>query len=120
MLKSLAPYGSPYVLIRLSGGDRRGDGMTVNSGFAGQPFIPGTYRRIERLAVMIEEQGLNTKIAIDGASSPEVVQKLGSRIEYFVLGTAGLFLKDSTYTQAMQTLRALCELRTRSRGGLIS
>ncbi|MDV5168321.1 ribulose-phosphate 3-epimerase [Photobacterium rosenbergii] len=81
--------------------------MSVNPGFAGQAFIPNAYSRIERIISMIEEQGVNTKIAIDGAISPEVIEKLQDKVEYFVLGTAGLFGKDKSYAETMDDLRTL-------------
>lgn len=81
--------------------------MSVNPGFAGQKFIPNAYNRIERIIEMIEKQGTNTKIAIDGAISPDVIEKLGDKVEYFILGTAGLFGKEGTYAETMDTLRSL-------------
>lgn len=81
--------------------------MSVNPGFAGQPFIPNAYSRIDRIIEMIEQQGTNTKIAIDGAISPEVIERLSNKIEYFVLGTAGLFGKEKSYHETMVELRAL-------------
>lgn len=81
--------------------------MSVNPGFAGQAFIPNAYSRIERIISMIEEQGVDTKIAIDGAISPEVIEKLQDKVEYFVLGTAGLFGKEKSYADTMEDLRTL-------------
>lgn len=81
--------------------------MSVNPGFAGQPFIPNAYNRIDRIIDMIERQGVDTKIAIDGAISPEVIERLQDKIEYFVLGTAGLFGKEKSYEETMKDLRSL-------------
>ncbi len=81
--------------------------MSVNPGFAGQKFIPNAFNRIERIIEMIEKQGTNTKIAIDGAISPDVIERLGDKVEYFILGTAGLFGKEGTYAETMENLRAL-------------
>lgn len=81
--------------------------MSVNPGFAGQPFIPQSIDKIQRLHQLIKEKGLATTIAIDGAISPEIVKKLAPYVEYFVLGTAGLFRKDKTYRQAIDDLRQL-------------
>lgn len=79
--------------------------MSVNPGFAGQPFVAGSVDKIKRLAQMIAGRGLNTKIGIDGAISPQVVAQLKDYVEYFVLGTAGLFRKDCTYKEALDVLR---------------
>ncbi len=83
--------------------------MSVNPGFAGQAFIPNAYNRIERIIEMIEAKGTNTKIAIDGAISPEVIERLSDKVEYFILGTAGLFGKPKSDADTMQDLRALGE-----------
>ncbi len=40
--------------------------MSVNPGFGGQKFIPGTIDKIKRLRKMIDERSLNTHIEIDG------------------------------------------------------
>lgn len=54
---------------------------------------------------MLNENKSDALIAIDGAISPEVVKKLGTEIDLFVLGTAGLFRKDMSYKEAMTVLR---------------
>lgn len=40
--------------------------MSVNPGFGGQSFIPNTLNKISMLRKMIDEQGLNVEIEIDG------------------------------------------------------
>jgi ribulose-phosphate 3-epimerase len=40
--------------------------MSVNPGFGGQKFISGSLEKISRLKKMILEQGLDTKIEVDG------------------------------------------------------
>ena len=57
----------------------------------------------------IQAKGTNTKITIDGAISPEVIERLSDKVEYFILGTAGLFGKPKSYADTMQDLRALGE-----------
>lgn len=81
--------------------------MSVNPGFAGQAFIDSAYDRIDRIIEMIKFKGENTKLAIDGAISPQVIERLNTKIEYFILGTAGLFGKDKSYTETMKNLRDL-------------
>ncbi len=45
--------------------------MSVYPGFGGQEFIPGTMDRIRQLRRMIDENGLNVKIEIDGGVTEE-------------------------------------------------
>ena len=40
--------------------------MSVNPGFGGQKFIERTFEKIRRLKAMIEDQGLDTLIEVDG------------------------------------------------------
>ena len=81
--------------------------MSVNPGFAGQPFIANSIDRIKRLNSMIKDRNLNTTIAIDGAISPDIIKQLSPYVEYFILGTAGLFNKDKSYKQTINELRNL-------------
>ncbi len=43
--------------------------MSVNPGFGGQKFIPGTLDKIRRLKAMIDARGLNAAIEVDGGVS---------------------------------------------------
>ncbi len=81
--------------------------MSVDPGFAGQAFIPGAIDKIQRLAAMIKARGLTTEIAVDGAISPDIVEKLAKQVSYFILGTAGLFNDKAHYSQSIARLRAL-------------
>lgn len=50
--------------------------MSVNPGFGGQKFIERTYSKIEKLRNMIEAQGLETMIEVDGGVSTSNAKKL--------------------------------------------
>lgn len=78
--------------------------MSVNPGFAGQPFIENSIHKVFRLKQMLKIHNSKAKIAIDGAISKEVVAKLGSTVDMYILGTAGLFRKDMNYIDALKTL----------------
>jgi ribulose-phosphate 3-epimerase len=45
--------------------------MSVNPGFGGQKFIERTYEKIRMLRKMIDDQGLNTMIEVDGGVNTE-------------------------------------------------
>lgn len=45
--------------------------MSVNPGYGGQTFIPRTYEKIRRLKSMIDEQGTDTLIEVDGGVTLE-------------------------------------------------
>ncbi|MCU6671533.1 ribulose-phosphate 3-epimerase [Enterobacteriaceae bacterium H4N4] len=79
--------------------------MSVNPGFAGQPFIAASVGKIRRLKAMLQQHHSHAQIAVDGAISPDVVRTLGTDVDMYILGTAGLFRKDMSYSQAMSVLR---------------
>jgi len=61
--------------------------MTVNPGFGGQAFIPGSYEKITRLKRMIEEGGHDTLIQVDGGVTEENIPDLiAAGVDVFVVG----------------------------------
>lgn len=78
--------------------------MSVNPGFARQPFIDSAIDKTRRLRQMLNQHHSRAEIAIDGAISPQVVAALAQDVDKFVLGTAGLFRQDMDYKQAMKVL----------------
>lgn len=50
--------------------------MSVNPGFGGQQFLDSTYGKIQRLRKMIDEQGLDVLIEVDGGVNYETGAKL--------------------------------------------
>jgi ribulose-phosphate 3-epimerase len=61
--------------------------MTVNPGFGGQKFIPGSYNKIKKLKKMIQSQELDTLIEVDGGVTLENSGKLKEAgVDVFVVG----------------------------------
>ncbi|GLC87450.1 ribulose-phosphate 3-epimerase [Lysinibacillus piscis] len=82
--------------------------MTVNPGFGGQKFIPSVVPKIEALATIIQERGLNIDIEIDGGITAETIvpcAKAGATI--FVAGSA-IYSKEDR-TAALQEILAAGE-----------
>ena len=50
--------------------------MSVNPGFGGQKFIERTFGKIRRMKAMIEDQGLDTLIEVDGGVNTENASSL--------------------------------------------
>ncbi|MFT7072367.1 ribulose-phosphate 3-epimerase [Patiriisocius sp. Uisw_017] len=50
--------------------------MSINPGFGGQKFEEITYQKVRKLRAMIDEQGLDTLIEIDGGVTNNNAQKL--------------------------------------------
>lgn len=71
--------------------------MTVNPGFGGQKFIHSVVPKVEALATIIKERGLNIEIEIDGGINAETIvpcAKAGATI--FVAGSAIYSKEDRT------------------------
>lgn len=69
--------------------------MSVDPGFAGQPFIPEMLDKITELKKLKEEFGYSYLIEVDGScniNTFEVLKKAGT--EVFIVGTSGLFNLD--------------------------
>ena len=80
--------------------------MSINPGFGGQNFENITYKRIKKLRQMIDEQGLSTRIEIDGGVTDRNIQKLvAAGADTFVAGSH--VFKSEHPTAAIKTLKAL-------------
>ncbi|SPT71646.1 D-allulose-6-phosphate 3-epimerase [Anaerobiospirillum thomasii] len=80
--------------------------MTVDVGFAGQPFIPEMLDKIKALVKMREELNLNFKIQIDGSCNNKTFKQLHEAgADIFILGSSGLFNRDKNIHTAFEQLR---------------
>ncbi|GAB1855505.1 ribulose-phosphate 3-epimerase [Flavobacteriaceae bacterium MHTCC 0001] len=62
--------------------------MSINPGFGGQKFEDITYNRIKKLRKMIEDQGLDTRIEIDGGVTDKNIKQLvAAGADTFVAGS---------------------------------
>ena len=63
--------------------------MSVNPGFGGQVFIPNSVEKIKALRSIIENQGLSTRIEIDGGVNEETIAQISQvGADVFVAGSA--------------------------------
>ncbi len=65
--------------------------MSVNPGFAGQRFIPRTYRKLERLAALRRAEGASFEIAVDGGVKPENAGRLAALGADVLVAASGLY-----------------------------
>lgn len=69
--------------------------MSVEPGFGGQAFMPGSYERIRQMREYIEENDLNVKIEVDGGVGKKNVREvMKAGADVFVAGS-GVFRKNS-------------------------
>ena len=87
--------------------------MTIDVGFAGQPFIDEMLAKIEQAAKYKSDHGLDYEIQIDGSCSEKTFAKLrNAGAETFILGNSGLFSLDRNLDKAWAKMRANYERTT--------
>lgn len=80
--------------------------MSINPGFGGQKFENVTYQRIKKLRKMIDDQGLDTRIEIDGGVTDQNIAKLvEAGADTFVAGSH--VFKSDNPTATIKTLKDL-------------
>ena len=83
--------------------------MTVNPGFAGQQFIPAMVKKVERLAKMIEERGLDIDIQVDGNINERTIKLLravGANV--FVGGSSSIFQPGADIVATTRLMKKQC------------
>ena len=82
--------------------------MTVNPGFGGQEFLPGTLHKVRQLRERRDELQLDFEIEVDGGIGPETAPRAveaGARV--LVAGAAVYHVKEGV-AAAMASLRNSC------------
>ncbi|WP_203255878.1 ribulose-phosphate 3-epimerase [Hyunsoonleella ulvae] len=78
--------------------------MSINPGFGGQKFENMTYNRVKKLRKMIDEQGLETRIEIDGGVTDKNIRQLvDAGADVFVAGSH--VFKSSNQTETIKNLK---------------
>ena len=77
--------------------------MSVNPGFGGQKFIPGTVEKTAHLKSIIDEMGLSTRIQVDGGINKDTIKDVYlAGADMFVAGSAIFGQRD--YKKAIADL----------------
>ncbi len=89
--------------------------MTVDVGYAGQPFIPEMLDKIEEAATLREKKGYHYKIQVDGSCNERTFKRLhNAGTDIFVMGSSGLFSLDEDLNRAYDKMLAVFEKETKS------
>lgn len=72
--------------------------MTVNPGFGGQSFIDGMVDKIKEVKSLIDEQGLNVDIQVDGGIKPSNVDKVVKAGANVIVAGSAIFNSDDIET----------------------
>ena len=81
--------------------------MTVNPGFAGQPFIPSMVEKVRKLKEDLEKKGLDgIEIQCDGNINDETIRLLSAAgANVFVCGTSSIFKKGRDIKETIRQLK---------------
>ena len=79
--------------------------MSINPGFGGQKFEEITYKKVKKLRSMINEQGLNTHIEIDGGVNGNNAKKL-------IAAGADVLVAGSYIFKSDNPIKKISELKT--------
>ena len=80
--------------------------MSVNPGFGGQSFIPSALRKIEAIRKMIDKQGLDVDLEVDGGIDRKTApQVIAAGADALVAGTASFEGGPSRYADNIAALR---------------
>ncbi|MEE8885676.1 MAG: D-allulose 6-phosphate 3-epimerase [Eubacteriales bacterium] len=80
--------------------------MTVDVGFAGQPFIENMLEKIREAKELRESKGYHYRIMIDGSCNKKTFRRLyEAGADDFVLGNSGLFSLDPDLEKACDMCR---------------
>ena len=78
--------------------------MSVNPGFGGQAFIPGSLDKIKALRQQIQDRGLSVLIEVDGGVNEKTIAEIAAAgADVFVAGSAIFGSKD--YNKTIQRFR---------------
>lgn len=84
--------------------------MTVNPGFSGQKFIRGVLPKIRRLRRMIDEQGLDVLIQVDGGVATDTIGEIAAAGADVLVSGSGLF-NGRPVAENLRQLRELMQER---------
>lgn len=82
--------------------------MSVNPGFGGQSFIPGTLRKIEQVRRLIDASGRAIRLEVDGGVKTDNIAAIaGAGADTFVAGSA--IFSQPDYRSVITKLRQQCD-----------
>ena len=79
--------------------------MSVNPGFGGQSFIPASLQKLSEVRKMIDDNGLHTRLEIDGGVKINNIQEISAAgADTFVAGSA--IFNTENYKSTIDEMRA--------------
>jgi ribulose-phosphate 3-epimerase len=80
--------------------------MTVNPGFAGQPFIEETIEKITYFRKLLDEMKLATELEVDGGINTEIAPRVVQAGARVLVAGAAVFSTGQTIEESIRKIRA--------------
>ncbi len=81
--------------------------MSVNPGFGGQKFIPGTLKKVARVRELIDALGEDIRLEVDGGVNEDNIAEIAAAgADTFVAGSA--IFGQSDYAGVIERMRTAC------------
>jgi ribulose-phosphate 3-epimerase len=79
--------------------------MSVNPGFGGQTYIPGSTQRISRLRSMLDDIGSSAELEVDGGINPDTVREVVQAGATVLVAGSAIFNDRFSVAEGIQQLR---------------
>ena len=104
---ALNPATPPAVLLEVAGDIDLVLVMTVNPGFGGQSYLPGSTAKIRRVRSLMDEWNIGGTLEVDGGITVTTIAEAhGAGADTFVVGTAVFGQPDPA--EAIRALKRAC------------
>ncbi len=80
--------------------------MTVDPGFGGQVFIEGTLSKIQRVRAMLDAQGSEAEIEVDGGIDPKTASRVAAAGATVLVAGSAVFGAPEGIAEAISCIRA--------------
>lgn len=88
--------------------------MSVNPGFGGQSFIPGSLRKLAKMRRMIDEAGLTTELEVDGGIKPDNVATIVEAGAEVIVAGSAVYNDRTSIPDAIKSLKSAMQTASRS------
>ena len=82
--------------------------MSVNPGFGGQSYIPGSTSKIARLRSMLDAIGSKAEIEVDGGINTSTIREVADAGATVMVAGSAIFNKKASVAENVQQLRSCC------------
>lgn len=86
--------------------------MSVNPGFGGQSYIPGSTAKIARLRAMLDAIGSEADLEVDGGVNPDTVEQVAKAGATVLVAGSAIFNQQDSIANNVSRLRTLSKMQS--------